>query len=183
MPGEHAAEHRHGVEEQALPAGDRQPEPQPRQEHRPADGLDEQGEQEYRQVGHEEEGQPRQVVGEEQPLPPHGQGAEEVGGPGVIEVAAHRHGAQRPEEHRQRQGQLDQVPHLLGKGLHIPAREAGAGLGLQLEHHQPLEGQDQQPDDGVRRPHGPVAQDRFLEYGAVKERCPGPHSPHLPSHR
>ena len=38
-------------------------------------------------------------------------------------------------------------------------------------------------DGEVRPPQGPEPRNGFLEDRPIKERCPGPHSPHLPFHR
>ena len=180
VPGEHGAEHRHGVEQQAFPAAHPQPEPQPLPGHYAAGQLHQQGEQGDDDVGHDGEAQPRQVVGEKQPLPAYGQGAEEIGRPRVVEVAERRHGAHRPEACRQHQHPRHTPRHVRkGEVLHVGA----SVLALQAQVHHPTQGQGQQPDHQIRRPQRPEAQHRLFENRPVKVRCPGPHSPHLPFHR
>ena len=180
VPGEHGAEHRQGVEEEPLSARRRQPEAQPLPAHHAPRQLHQQGEQENHQVGHNQEGQPRQIVGEEQPLPPDGQSAEEVGRTGIIQVAEHRHGRQHPEYKGQLEGQLRRGlgHHVKGEVLHV-----ACVMLVHLEKHQPVQGQHHQPDGEVRPPQGPEAADSLFENRPIKERCPGPHSPHLPFHR
>ena len=89
VAGEHGAESGEGEEEQAQAGEGNQPGPQSGQGPAPAahgqkGQLDHGGEHRHRPLGKEEHGQPRQVLGDEQGLPPQGEGVGPTGGAVVI---------------------------------------------------------------------------------------------------
>ena len=180
MAGKHTDAHGKGVEEELHPRQSRQPEHQGRPHHRAPQRLYQQGEQEYHYIRQQQHRQPRGVMADKEPLPPDGQCAHEVGRPGGIQVAAHRHGRQQAIDHRKGQGRIPtQAVHRRGKRQEpIPAV-----FQLPLQGHHPLGGQGQHPEHQAYRPDGPEAEDRLFPHCYVKERCPGPHSPHLPFHK
>ena len=186
VAGEHGAEGGEGEEEQAHAALTQQPHQQGG--HRRAPVLHGQEGQLHHgrqyggyQLGQQQEGQPRQVLGGEQGLPPGGQGVEPAGGAAVIQIAEHRHSAENGKEGSQIQakgGHFRQIHRadqqtLLGIAVHIAAK-------VGVEH---VQRDKKQPNHPVARPQGPEAGQSLAVEGAVKVRCRGPHSSHLPVHR
>ena len=93
-------------------------------------------------------------------------------------MAAH-HPGHRCRCHAEGEGAGDIPGDLLQifQGALIGAHTAPHGFG------QEPQGQDQQPHGPIEGPDGPEPEEGLPEEGAVKERCPGPHSPHLPTHK
>ena len=181
MAGEHAQEDGEGVEEEPRRAGIPQPVAQGEQLQRTPRQLHQQGEQGGSQHRPQHHHQPRQVVAEEQPLPAHRQGPHKVGRPGGIEVAARRHGRQQPHQHRHHQcesgaGQIRYTPSKPGQPPLHPSPILPQG-------HEPPDGEHEQQHHQPGRPDGPEPGQMLAEDGQIKVRCPGPHSPHLPSRR
>ena len=187
MPGEHGAEGGEGEEKQGGAALGQHEGAQGGQGLPPALGG-QQGQfhhrphQAGRQLGQQQEAQPRQVVGPEQGLPPHGEGVDGAGGAVVVQVAEGRHGRQHPEAGGQEQPELQKI-----RQLHCPTQQLilspgdhlAPAQGVEIARHQ--EQRDaEDPDHPVQGPQGPVAGHGLAVDGGIKERCRGPHSPHLP---
>ena len=177
VAGEHGAEHGKGVEEEPEQAHHHQPGEQAAEHHCAGKDLRRQGQQEHRQIGQQQEQKPRQVVGEEQALPPQGQGVKHAHRAAGIEVGEHRHGAQQAEQSGQRNGGARAAVQV------VQGQAAGHSPVPMYPVGQNIEGQHRQPEQAVQRPDGPEAGEILAQQGKIKVRCRGPHSPHLPAHR
>ena len=191
VAGKHGAQGGKGEEEQGQSALSRRPLPQGGETHPQGGGGDDDqlhggGEQGHGQVGQHGKGQARQILGDKQGLPAHGQGVHHAGGAVVIQVAEHRHGAQHPKAAGDEHAGLDPAAGHLG-GLPQPLfpirfDEVHNGIHREIGIQQ-IDGDDQGPHEGVQDPQGPEAPHGLAVKGGIKARCPGPHSPHLPIHR
>ena len=164
-------------EEEPEQAHHHQPGEQAAEHHCAGKDLRRQGQQEHRQIGQQQEQKPRQVVGEEQALPPQGQGVKHAHRAAGIEVGEHRHGAQQAEQSGQRNGGARAAVQV------VQGQAAGHSPVPMYPVGQNIEGQHRQPEQAVQRPDGPEAGEILAQQGKIKVRCRGPHSPHLPAHR
>ena len=190
MPGEHGAEGGEGEEEQTGAAVSQKPHGQTGQGVGPHVGgqqgqLHQHPAQGHRRHGQQQEGQPGQILGDEQGLPAHGQGVHHAGGAVIIKVAEAGHGAQQPHQG----GQPDAGGQILGDGLgqvqqQVLGRAGPAGPAeiVEIAVHQ-IQRNGKHPKQAVQSPEGPEAGHGLAIEGPVKARYPGPHSPHLPIHR
>ena len=184
MAGKHGAEHRKGVEEQAHGALGGQPDADGVQIYIAAQPLCRKGQQPHHAVGAQQAHKAGHVAGQEQALPPDGQGVDHAGGAVVIEVGEHAHGGQDAEaEGHERAEALQQEGDLIGEGLYLLDGGFTHPELVSGHHHKTPNRQGVGPDQGVQSPDGPVADKVFLQQGGVKERCRGLHNPHLPVHR
>ena len=190
MAGKHGAKRRKGEEEQAYAALYQQPDAQAGQGGSPAflshqGQLNGQGDARHHQVGQQGKGQSRQILGAEQGLPAQRQGMHHAGGAVVVEVTEHRHGAQHPvaagHKHPKLQG-IGDVSGILYQAVGQLHRGHGGTSHREVVVQQ-VEGEQKQPHQAVGCPQRPEPQHGLAVEGRIKERCPGPHSPHLPTHK
>ena len=178
LPGEHHAQHSEGVEEQHREHGGKARRAErgevQRVEERGGDTREGEGEHDRRDHAHK----PREVVRRIQRLAPHRHGVEALRRAGRGEVREHRHGEEDAEHgahHKPAVGaDLQQVIRGVGHGRDTVI------VGQLVEQRQR---QEQQPDQDVAEPQRPEALQVLAEKRAVKERCRGLHSRHLPAHR
>ena len=183
MPGEHHAQHSEGVEEHHGEHGGKARRAERGEvqcvEERGGDTREGEGEHDRRDHAHK----PREVVRRIQRLAPHGHGVEALRRAGRGEVREHRHGEEDAEYCRHREAAVGaDAEHIVGYFLgDVPARVRDpARVRKLIEQRQR---QDQQPEERVAEPQRPKALQVSAEKGAVKERCHGLHSRHLPAHR
>lgn len=177
MAGEHAAEHGEGVEKQVQAAGDHQPGKQAAEHQNAEGGFHHHRYQEDHYVGHNHKGQARQVVGQKQTLPPHGQRVQKGGRAAGIEVGEHRHGCKDAEKEGEHSGGAE------GARQKAQGDDAGIHPAHIFPVDQDVHRQQHQPQQPVQPPDGPEAGQVFPQQGKIKVRCRGPHSPHLPAHK
>ena len=178
LPGEHHAQHSEGVEEQHREHGGEQRGTErgkvQRAEAGGGDAREGKGEHERGDHAHKA----GEVVGRVQRLTPHRHGMEALRGAGVGKVGEHRHGEEDAEHG---------AHHKPAVGADLQQGIRGVGhdrdtviVGQLVEQRQR---QEQQPDQDVAQPQRPEALQVLAEKRAVKERCRGLHSRHLPAHR
>ena len=187
MAGEHGAEYGKGIEEEGHEGLTPAPEEQAGEVHSvPGIEFSKQRQKGHGQDGQKEEAQPREIAGEEEPLPPEGQGVHQSGGTAEVEVGEHRHSGQYAEDKRDGKTQFDGIDHIAGGEIPRICRRRGPAV--ENTHRE-----GQKPEGAIEGPDGPEAGEIFpKQRGAeprvgaarpIRGRYRGPHSPHLPIHR
>ena len=134
-------------------------------------------------VGHNDEGQTGEVVGDKQVLSAHGHGMDGGGRAVVKEIAKHRHDDEHAVSSTQ---QNHSLTHICVQIQTVPVNQVDLLLHVQVVVAQLVEevqGHDEGPHDRPDGPQGPEPGQIFPIESRIKERCHGPHSPHLPARK
>ena len=171
VAGDEAHEGGAGKEEERLPQHRQHRDAQAHRVEGPGRKGREDAEDPGRGAGQQHHGKSREEVGEEQTLPPDGQGVEEPHAPGAVQAAPHRQGAQRAvDEEQHRPGVAHHAVVYAGELRRGGISRQGEIGAVPQDLHQQRQG-EQGRQEGGQAPQGPEAGQVFAEQRPVKERC------------